>query len=743
MWLKLCRLYNRWIESFFYGLGSLVAKYPLLVILLCFLILGSLASGLAFIKIENKTENLYIPQNSKSISNLNKAESYGFYRPSRNTEVILLNDAGTNVLTEQCFQDALMLHKLVTNIPGFIKLCLPITQGVHPVISSQCATEEPLKIFNYSSNDLKNILDNLNEPQISKSVVIDRVFGKISRDPSGLITLAKAIRLVYYMKGFSLDEVISEKTTDWEKEFLNAMKCLNRSRNCGEIFYTTGRSIDDAIAETTGADIKLIVVTFTVMISFACLMLGKYLNPLTGHGLLAMSGVLSVTFGIMAGFGLSMLAQAPYISIVGILPFLIIGVGIDDMFIIVDELDRVHPDQTIPKRLGMVMRRVGPAITMTTMTDLLAFAVGTTSIFPSVVYFCTYAALSMAFAFFFLVTIFVAFMTYDCKRMNAGRRDMVPCLRVPASWMGNRRWDEPQTSNKIMRLWGKLLMKPVVKGLVIILSTCLLGIGIYGTTFINEEFDRRALAKDGSEFIKFLDTSEAYFSDDFKVDIILESGVNYSDSYTQQNIRNLSNIVKDNHFYRPIVVSWLTEFLKSSVSKGISTNSSTFLTSLQVFLESHPKFRSDVVFSTDNSSIVSSRLYCFIKQSTSSVTLRDAMTTLRDDLSKKSDLPVFASAYSFIFFEQFVSTLPETIRNLVLAAVAILVVTSLFLVNPIVVFLVFLGFVSLIFELLGKKYFTRICLISAMWVCVQPIYFRIIYFVVITADMWLTCQRHL
>ena len=79
------------------------------------------------------------------------------------------------------------------------------------------------------------------------------------------------------------------------------------------------------------------------------------------------------------------------------------------------------------------------------------------------------------------------------------------------------------------------------------------------------------------------------------------------------------------------------------------------------------------------------------------------MTTLRGDLKDKTTLPVFANAYPFIFFEQYVSTLPETVRNLGLAAAAILVVTSLFLVNPLVILLVVLGFVSLIFELLGKK----------------------------------------
>ena len=78
------------------------------------------------------------------------------------------------------------------------------------------------------------------------------------------------------------------------------------------------------------------------------------------------------------------------------------------------------------------------------------------------------------------------------------------------------------------------------------------------------------------------------------------------------------------------------------------------------------------------------------------------MTTLRDDLKDKTTLPVFASAYTFIFIEQFVSILPQTLQNLGLAAAAILVVTSLFLVNPLVILLVLLGFVSLIFELLGE-----------------------------------------
>jgi predicted RND superfamily exporter protein len=233
-------------------------------------------------------------------------------------------------------------------------------------------------------------------------------------------------------------------------------------------------------------------------------------------------------------------------------------VGIDDMFIIVDELDRTHPDQTVPKRLSTVMRVVGPAITMTTVTDLVAFAVGTSSKFPSIIYFCTYAALSITFAFLFLVTIFVAFMSYDCRRMNAGRRDMAPCLEAPPTPPGFPRWDDPlpQTSNKVMEVWGRFLMKPSTKIVVVILSICLLAVGIYGATFVNEDFDRRDLAKDGSEFIKFLDTLEEYFTTDLPVDLILEDGVDYSDPTTQMKINSLTQIIGNNKFYRPSVKSW-------------------------------------------------------------------------------------------------------------------------------------------------------------------------------------------
>jgi predicted RND superfamily exporter protein len=117
-------------------------------------------------------------------------------------------------------------------------------------------------------------------------------------------------------------------------------------------------------------------------------------------------------------------------------------------------------------------------------------------------------------------------------------------------------------------------MKTPTKIVVVILSVSLLAVGIYGTTFVNEDFDRRDLAKDGSEFIRFLDTLEDYFTTDLPVELILEAGVNYSDPTTQMKIDGLTQIIANNKFYRTSMRSWFAALQKWRESSNATTNES-------------------------------------------------------------------------------------------------------------------------------------------------------------------------
>ena len=187
---------------------------------------------------------------------------------------------------------------------------------------------------------------------------------------------------------------------------------------------------------------------------------------------------------------------------------------------------------------------------------------------------------------------------------------------------------------------------------------------------------------------------------DLKLDVIIDSPLNYSSSLTKTNLAKITQIIKCNHYLASKVDSWFATFQKWS-QRNVSPQTD-FMAALKMFLLIHPRFRADVRFSEDRHRIVASRIHCYIKSTRSSVTLAKAMQSLREDLTRKSEISVFPSSPMFMYMEQLVIIVPETVRNLACAAAAILVVTSLFLVNPLVVFLVLLSFASLIFELCGK-----------------------------------------
>ena len=55
--------------------------------------------------------------------------------------------------------------------------------------------------------------------------------------------------------------------------------------------------------------------------------------------LLGMVGIGCVALGIGSGFGITMAGGQQFVAFIGTLPFLILGVGIDDMFIIIGGID--------------------------------------------------------------------------------------------------------------------------------------------------------------------------------------------------------------------------------------------------------------------------------------------------------------------------------------------------------------------------------------------------------------------
>ncbi|XP_031567431.1 patched domain-containing protein 3-like [Actinia tenebrosa] len=715
-----CHKYNAFpaivhhlFEKAFGWLGKTVAKHPWPTILICLVVVGVCSVGFMYLQSENRVEKLYVPPGSTSVKDLVKASQF-FKQMNARTETVIFvpRSAAKNIISRDCLLEILNLHNAVISLKSFEKFCIKntITEG-----QAKCVYINPLEIFNFEENSLYNVSSKIGAAYYSRGQLMANGrpvymnFGLMFANPvlkNQTLQSADAVQVQYYI---SDEEEDYEAIVEWEETFIKKVMELKTGLTYTEMYYSAERSLSDATSESTGSDITLISITFTLMITFACTILLKFRNPLTGHALLGNLGILAVGLGILAGLGLAMFVQTPFISIVGVLPFLILGIGIDDVFIIIDELDRLdYTNLNVLTTVKVVMSHSGATITMTTLTDLVAFAVSTSTQFPSIRYFCTYAALTITFSYLMIITFFVAFLSFDVRRIKAGRRDFLPICRAPPVKEGSPAWTRPSQviSSKIMKKWAEILMLPAVRAVVVVLSLGLLGVSVYYGLKISENFDRRLLAKKGAQIIDFLDTQDRYFEGAIPVSLVISTRINYEDSDVQSGILKLSKIATENTYYMNRTLSWMESLRSFAKSSGFNVTGSSFLPTLKVFLgvPAYAHFRQDVIFSDDNTTILASRVLCYMKPSTSSIVQKDAMLTIRGDLTADSDLPVYPIAKVYIYLEQYAITKSETTRNIAVAGVTVFVITLPFLLSLTASLIIFFGFGALIFELFALMY---------------------------------------
>ena len=91
-------------------------------------------------------------------------------------------------------------------------------------------------------------------------------------------------------------------------------------------------------------------------------------------------------------------------------------------------LDRAPRHLELEDRLAYMMKTAGTSITLTSVTDCVAFALGTTTSFPALKYFCIYASIGIVLDFWFQISVFVACLVWDEQRIMAKERDCFCCV---------------------------------------------------------------------------------------------------------------------------------------------------------------------------------------------------------------------------------------------------------------------------------------------------------------------------
>ena len=128
---------------------------------------------------------------------------------------------------------------------------------------------------------------------------------------------------------------------------------------------------------------------------------------------------------------------------------------------------------------------------------------------PGLESFCVCCAIGLGSIFLLQVSWFVAWLSLDEKRIEAGRDGLVPCIV-------HKNYQPPACSSSrngqtIVSSYAKLLSSRIYRFLVILLTLGLLGFGIWGSILMRMKFDPVLLMPSDSYLRKWVETHNVDF----------------------------------------------------------------------------------------------------------------------------------------------------------------------------------------------------------------------------------------
>uniref|UniRef100_A0A914WR29 SSD domain-containing protein n=1 Tax=Plectus sambesii TaxID=2011161 RepID=A0A914WR29_9BILA len=218
-----------------------------------------------------------------------------------------------------------------------------------------------------------------------------------------------SIRLiVLYFRTDMRSQPVANALTSWELQLLDYVDKLNHPLI--NISASSDGLISHEVRRNGFACIPYfgLSVTVVLLFSIASNFRRRDINISVGEAVCGVSGPL---LAIGTTYGLVMLF-VDFNSIVFIMPFLIIGIGVDDFFIMVHAWRMTNKHGTIAERAGKMMEEAGPSITITSLTNALSFMTGALTPTPAIRIFCLYTTAGVLIDFVYQTTFFAACIVF-------------------------------------------------------------------------------------------------------------------------------------------------------------------------------------------------------------------------------------------------------------------------------------------------------------------------------------------
>ena len=503
---------------------------------------------------EVRQEYLFAPQDSLGFKDMERYDETWGEGYRRNVIYFTTQPKGGNVLTAAVLAEirrfaALVEHNVTTSgglgktfdqSYGHGDLCAP------PATRPSCTfINYALELFYLSASNTYNfdftdaqiaaimssgigIDPALFPPGSNRTLKTASLLGGLSYDAAGTLVGAQAMALYYFNEGVEDDSDEETITEMWEEqvnylvgpEWTNSPPDTEGSATDGlvewtseliDVYPSTEGAISRELRKNIQGDITLFMIGIYVLISYTIFVMVSPRNCLQSRGTLLIAGLISTGLAIAISFGLATLFVKNNV-VVSVLPFVLIGIGVDDMFVLVHALSETAADLPVPERMALAMGHAGASITVTSLTDVIAFALGTTSVLPGLSGFCVFAVFGIAADFLMQITFFAGFMALDAHREQRPRHDCFCCNPCGASCPSCcKQYSTLQQINK--KYYVPLLRKRPVKAIVMFLFLSLTCTMAWCASNLEQDFDREWFVNTDAKLYDSFNVRDDYFSD--------------------------------------------------------------------------------------------------------------------------------------------------------------------------------------------------------------------------------------
>uniref|UniRef100_A0AC35U3X0 SSD domain-containing protein n=1 Tax=Rhabditophanes sp. KR3021 TaxID=114890 RepID=A0AC35U3X0_9BILA len=287
----------------------------------------------------------------------------------------------------------------------------------------------------------------------------DLIIGGIERDKNNHLSKAEAFQSVFLVAGPhdvwlrfknkkpevkpGMDPVqwtrgaANDIIQAWQRNFTQKLykHALNKKiKDTRLVHPLASTSIADMLEEFSQFNFTVIFLGYVLMLVYSGFAQyeweGLWLSNRSTAGL-GFAGVLLVTFSSVAGLGLSTWLGIEFnAATTQIVPFLTLGLGVDDMFLLLHNYNNLLKVAS-KNEIALLMKESGMSILITSTNNILAFLSGTILPIPALRSFCSQSGILLSFNLTCIMFIFPAMIAVDLARRKRNCRDMsllVACL---------------------------------------------------------------------------------------------------------------------------------------------------------------------------------------------------------------------------------------------------------------------------------------------------------------------------